>query len=106
MPSMRQQSGDETWPVWRVHRVQQLSNVQICQTEDDWGQVSGMLGRRSGRAAVETGEDVLRLQPLSRLQFRDMVKTRGRKVSGLRQPLHDREMAEGRSGSPMPQPGM
>ena len=49
-------------------------------------------------------QDVLRLQPLSRLQFRRLGQAGAGEVPGVRQPLHDREVAEGGRRVAVPQP--
>ena len=52
LPAVRQQPGAEVRPLRRVHRLQQLSDLQVRQAEDHRGEVPGVLGRRSRRAAL------------------------------------------------------
>ena len=99
VPAVRQQPGDEERPLRRVHRLQQLSHLQVRQAEDHRREVPGMLGRRNHRAPLQEGQDVLRLQSLPRLQVRRLGQARRREVSRVRQPLHDRKVAEGRRRS-------
>ncbi len=62
--------------------------------------------RRNHRAALEEGQDFLRLHPLSRLQFRRLGQARGREVPGVRRRLHGGEVAEGGPGPAMPERGV
>src|SRR5882724_9331348 len=98
MSSMQQPARKEVRALWRVRRVQRLSEVQVRQAEDHRGQVPELLGRRSGGAAVQARQDFLRMQPLSRLRFRGVGQTDSGEVSGLRIELPDREIPEGWSG--------
>ena len=54
----------------------------------------------------ETRQDVLRLQPLAGLQFRGVGQAGGGKMSGVRQPVHGGEVAQGRAGAAMSQRGV
>ena len=103
MPAVRQQSGAEEWALRRVHRVQQLSEVQIRQAEDHRGRLPELLRRRSGGAALQARQDVLRLQPLSGLRFRRLGQAAAGEVPGVRLQLPDREVAEGRPGGAVPE---
>ena len=47
---------------------------------------------RGHRAPFEEGQDVLRLQSLSRLQVRRVGQAGAGEVPGMRQPVHDREI--------------
>ena len=51
---------------------------------------------RGGGAALQARQDILRLQPLSRLRFRGLGQADSGEMSGMRQQLPDREVAEGR----------
>ena len=52
------------------------------------------------------GQDLLRLQPLSRLQVRRLGQAGAGEVPGVRQPVHDRKVAQGRPGLAVPQRGV
>ena len=106
VPAVRQQPGAEERPLRRVHGVQQLPDVQVRQAEDHRREVPGVLRRRDRRAPVEARQDVLRLQPLSRVRFRGLGQAGAGEVPGVRQSVHDREVAEGRPGVAVPERGV
>ena len=103
VPAVRQQAGQEVRALRRVRGVQQLSQVQVRQAEDHRREVPQLLRRRSGGAALQARQDVLRLQPLSGLRFRGLGQADSGEVSGLRRQLPDREIPEVRSGGAVPQ---
>ena len=49
--------------------------------------------RRNRRAALQARQDVLRMQPLSRLRFRGVGQADSGEVSGVRRQLPDREVS-------------
>src|SRR5260370_12274195 len=98
MSELRQQPAAQAGPFWRVHGLQQLSEVQIRQAENHWRSVSQLFGRRSGRAPLKEGQDILRLQPLPGLRFRSVGQTAAGEVSRVRLQLYDRKVAQGRTG--------
>src|SRR6202050_1581312 len=100
---MRQQSGAEEWALRRVHGLQQLSEVQIREAEDHRRALSELHGRRGGGAAVQARQDILWLQPLSRVRFRGLGQTAAGEMPGLRIQLLNRKMAQGRTGGAMPE---
>ena len=72
VPAVRQQPGAEVRALRRVHGLQQLSDLQVRQAEDHRREVPEVLRRRGRGAALQTRQDVLRLQPLSRVRFRGL----------------------------------
>ena len=105
-PHVRQQPGAEDRPLRRIHGVQQLSDLQIRQAEDHRREVPQLLRGRDRGAALQARQDLLRLQPLSRVRFRGLGQTDPREMPRVRQQLHDREMAQGRPGGAVPERGM
>ncbi len=57
-------------PLRRVHGLQQLPGLQVRQAEDDRREVPGVQRGRDFGAALQAGQDVLRMHPLSGLQLR------------------------------------
>ena len=106
VPAVRQEHGAEIRALRRVHRVQQLPDLQIRQAEDHRRQMPGMQGRRDCRAALQARQDLLRLRPLSRLQLRRLEQAGGREMPRVRQPLHAGKVAESRAEAAVPQRGM
>src|SRR5579871_1514100 len=98
MSAVRQQFSAEARPIRRVYGVQQLSEVQIREAENHRCSLPQLHRRRSGGAALQARQDILRLQPLSGLRFRGVGQAAAGEVPGLRIELLDREMVEGRSG--------
>ena len=78
-PQCGSQHGAQVRPLRRIRGVQQLSELQIRQAEDDRREVPELFGRRSGGAAIQARQDVLRLQPLSGLRFRRLGQADSRK---------------------------
>src|SRR5580704_18846298 len=82
--AVRQQHGDQARALWRVHRLQQLPDVQVREAENHWRSVSQLQRRRSGGAALQARQNVLRLQSLSRVRFCRLGKTAQREMPRLR----------------------
>ena len=74
----------KTWPLRRIHGLQQLSEMQIRQAEDHRRAVPELLARRSGGAPLQARQDVLRLQPLSGVRFRRLGQTDPGEMPGVR----------------------
>ena len=72
VPAVRQQPGAEERPLRRVHGVQQLPDLQVRQAEDHRREVPEVLAKARSWSAAPSGQDLLRLQPLSRLQLRGL----------------------------------
>ncbi len=75
VPAVRQPPGAEERPVRRVYGLQQLSYVQVRKAKNNRRPVPELFARRNRRAAVEARQDVLRMQPVSRVRFRGMGQT-------------------------------
>src|SRR5580700_3025591 len=86
----------------RVCGVQQLSDLQIRQAENDWREVSELQRGRGCRAALETREDILRVQSISGLRFRGVGQADSGEMSAVRRQLYDRKISEGRGVRAMP----
>ena len=97
------QPGAEVRALRRVHGLQQLPEVQVRQAEDHRREVPEVPRARSS-SALQARQDVLRLQPLSRLRFRRLGQADPGEVSGMRQSLPDREVAEGGPVAQCPNP--
>src|SRR5580698_2070023 len=103
---MREQSSLKERAIRRVHGVQHLSEMQIREAENHRRSLPQLFRGRSGGAALQEGQDVLRLQPLSRLRLRGVGQADPGEVPGLRVELPDREVAEGRTSGAMSERGM
>ena len=75
MPAMRQQSGAEVRTVWRIRRLQQLSEMQVHQAENHRRAVPELLAGRSGGAPLQARQDLLWLQPLPGMRLRRLGQT-------------------------------
>ncbi len=86
VPALRREPGRQAGPVRRVHRVHELSGVQVRQAQDDRREVpeGRRQGRRDRRAEVEAREDVLRLLELSGLRLRAVEPADRRDVPEVR----------------------
>src|SRR5579872_5090872 len=106
MPELRIEHGAQVRALRRIRCVQQLSDVQVRQAENHRREVPQLLGRRSGGAALQARQDVLRMQPLSRLRFRRLGQTASREMPRVRIGLSDRKIPQSRSGGAVSQRGM
>src|ERR1700733_254521 len=97
MPEVRAEHDDPARTLWRVHGLQRISGVQVCEAELYRREVSGVQRRRSGREAGAQGEYVLRVRRLSEVQVHFGAQAYCRKVSELRQRVPGAEIPEGRA---------
>ena len=68
LPEVRTQPDDPPRPLRRVHLVQRISRLQVCEAELHRSEVPALQRRRSGREAGAQGKHVLRLRKLSQVQ--------------------------------------
>ena len=92
VPSVREAPRRQGRPLRRVHRLLQLPRVQVHQAEGGRPRLPARRVRRPDRRTpLAPRPGLLRLQQLPQVRFRDLVPTRGRALSLVRQPLRPRE---------------
>ena len=90
----------------RVHGLQRISGVQVCEAEFYRGEVSGVQRRRTGGEARAQGKHVLWMRKLSEVQVHFGAQADCRKVPELRQRVFGREESESRAGDRVPEQRM
>jgi len=93
-------------PLWRVHGLLELPGVQVRAPEDDGRSLPQVRYRRTGRAALQARQDVLRVQPLPGVRLRGLVETNRRALPELRVHVPAREVPEVGSLRGVPEQGM
>ena len=83
-PTVQTQPDHAPWPLWRVHFVQRISRLQVCEAEFHRREVPAMQGRRAGRKTRAQGQHFLRMRKLSEVQIHFRRKADCREVSEMR----------------------
>ena len=98
VPEVRAQHDDPPRALRRVHGVQRISRVQVCEAEFHRREVPRVQRRRTGRKARAQGQHVLRLRKLSEVQVHFGAQADCGEVPELRQRISGGEKSEGRAG--------
>src|SRR5215469_2626851 len=106
MPEVRSQFDDPAWTLWRVHVVQWISGLQICEAEFHRREMPAMQRRRPGREEGAQGQYVLWLQQLSEMQIHFGRQADCREVPDVRQRISGGKIFEVGAGDCVSQQGM
>src|ERR1700684_982728 len=97
MSQVRPKYDDPPWPLRRVHYLQRISRMQVCEAKFHRSEMPALQRRRTGREARPQGKHVLWLRKLSEVQVHVRTQTDCGKMPHLRERIFGGEVLEGRA---------
>src|ERR1700692_152809 len=108
MSRVRIATGQEARPVWRIHGLHSVSEMQIYPREDTGHQMPAVRDRRTAgeNGKKRTQARLLRVQQISRMRFHDAAPADPRGMPEMRRGIHRGEARQAGRGENLYQRGL